>query len=209
MQVTKKSIAVVFLLVGVLVFSAFVSVANPTKVLIYEYMKNAEQATNGLSDDEILNMVNEGISNLPSDEQAVLNKFTDEQIVQIARGTKEGRMMVESFTADEIRATQTLIGGGTTFGGIIVAGGLWGKTPLPLEVCPPKLGTCTPGETICQEYGTAGGHSGGIACEWTCGSDGKYKTGKQCSFVLCSGSGDGGKGHCGAEDASIEFGYSI
>ena len=90
MRIRKETLVFSIFFIAVLTVSAaFVVASSRFGITFGEYLIKADSYTKSLSDEQILNIVKE--SELTSEQQRLLSKLTDGQIVAIARGTEAGK----------------------------------------------------------------------------------------------------------------------
>ncbi|NCO11745.1 hypothetical protein CO038_02120 [Candidatus Pacearchaeota archaeon CG_4_9_14_0_2_um_filter_39_13] len=189
-SLTKESLIVGILLVGVLVFSSFASFAYAGKFDLKQYVKNADYYTSQLSDETLLGIIYSGLAVLSTENRETLSSFSNENFLDVARGTEEGKTIASSLNPEETRASEELLS-------VILNGqiesqnngnyfALWGK-PKPAPVappkCPAKLGACTPGQLACMEFELPLDVG---ACEYTCGPAGTWVPTLRCPTQWCN-----------------------
>ena len=106
MNVKKQTLFVVSALVLVLMFSSFMVVANdPAFLTLSLFLQSPSYYTSGMSDQEILSVVGEGLDELSFSNQNFLFSYFDSQdCLNIARGTPEGMQIISDLTKPQIIA---------------------------------------------------------------------------------------------------------
>lgn len=202
MQYTRKAIFVAVLMVVVLVAS--VIAWEYYEVDFENYIIDAHEYLEGVSDEEVWGFIGEGMNNLPPEEQEALEGFSDEEIMDVARGTPAGLDLMYSMSSEEYTATENLLND-IIENNFEYSTGLWGPTG---PVCPKRpTGTCESSSRRCIQRG-------GVACTYVCSFGGSYGPGIQCASRVCNPAGtscgmrltcvgtqfgDGGKGINGDE----------
>lgn len=171
---------------------------------ISQFVQDASRYTNRYTDQQLLTLFSRGTSLLPTDQQAVLGAFTNDDVLAVARGSERGVALVGSLTPEQTTAANAFLimvfdhsceassqQERASVGQSVRLSCMFFKPGTPrLRACaPPPAGRCSPGppaETVCQD-GTDSGNSNDWGCSYACGPGGVWVTpGTRCSQYLCT-----------------------